>query len=89
MLGAIRLVNNVGHNLPVAIRADLHIKLFHMFKSIQDQIKSINDTFRTILQTQITQNLQLLDQQDKDKSGSNIATEQTGEDKSGVDIEAE
>jgi hypothetical protein len=60
-----------------------------MFKSIQDQIKSINDTFRTILQTQITQNLQLLDQQDKDKSGSNIATEQTGEDKSGDNISAQ
>jgi hypothetical protein len=36
-----------------------------MFKSIQDQIKSINDTFRTILQKQITQNLQLMEQQEE------------------------
>jgi hypothetical protein len=50
MLSAIKLVRSVGFNLPLPIQADLQIRLYHLFKSIQDQIKEFQHGFRPMLQ---------------------------------------
>src|ERR671930_1941804 len=53
MLSAIKLVRSVGYNLPDIISADLQIRVFKLFKNIQDQIKEFQDGFKPTLPTQI------------------------------------
>jgi hypothetical protein len=67
MLSAIRLVNNVGYNLPPAIKADLQIRVFRMFKAIQEQKSDFQKNFTSILDKQIRQNLQLLEEREQEK----------------------
>jgi hypothetical protein len=67
MVSAIRLVNAAGYNLPGPIKADLQIRVFHLFKTIQDQIKDFQDNFTDILQQKIDKSLQMLEAEEKEK----------------------
>jgi hypothetical protein len=67
MIAAIRLVKNCGYNLPLAFQADLEIRIYKMFRSIEDQIAQLQDNFKSIVQKEIQQALIVLDEKERNR----------------------
>jgi hypothetical protein len=59
------LINGVSTNLPVSIRADLQIALYRLLKDIENKVRELDLKFTTILQDKITENIRILQEQDR------------------------
>jgi hypothetical protein len=65
MISGIRLVDNVMHNIPDRMRAELHLYFYHLLKDNQDKLRSLDEKFTTIVQDKVQQALIALGEKEK------------------------